>query len=438
MPRGMGLSARLGLALVAFVVAGSLLLIGWLGHLERAQSRRVFEALANADADFIRELNLPRSDKLALDLSRLLKMLVFFRHNSGRMIPAADERLLDELRRLPASSAVSQLAERRSAMVINLDGENDVIFVRDEPAVAVSLTQPSTLVALAAFWLLSLALAFAVTRGVVRPLASLTKKLPHVFGDAAPSLPEARRSDEIGKLAGALLDARARLGEERARREQAERLALLGRVATGLAHEIKNPVASIQLHAQLIEGAALDAEAASSLQMIGSESRVIEGLVNQWLYVARPEQPRMSRLDLREILLRMIETMQAQAAHSSVVIEARLPDPVHVAGDQQRLAQAFRNLALNAIQAMPRGGTLVIEGTSVDDVARVTFADSGTGFSADALAHGSELFFSEREGGMGIGLNVVKEVIAHHGGTLSLENPPLGGARVTVTLPLVD
>lgn len=421
---------RFGIAFLVFVVAGSLLLLAWFGHQEQQQSARLFVALARADADFIRELKLPRSEKLADDLGRLLKMKVYFRSRDGKLMPTTQ--LV-----LPVAepgARVVKLPGGREALALRLDEAHDVVFVR-AGTTGTSIKQPGTFGALAVFWLMSLALAWAVSQGVVRPLSNLTRRLPQMFGETAPDVPEAARSDEIGQLASALLDARARLTEERLLREQSEKLALLGRVATGLAHEIKNPVASIQLHAQLVDDAALDAEARKSLAHIQSESRVIDGLVNQWLYVARPAPPSTSLMDAREILTQTIDTIRAQASHADVEIKLDLHGDMPLRGDRQRLAQAFRNLAINAIQAMPSGGTLSIAGTTSAQAHRITFTDTGPGFSERALKNASDLFFSEREGGLGIGLNVVKEVITHHSGTMKCANVSPHGAEVTITLP---
>ena len=425
-----GLAARFGMAFLVFVVTGSLLLLAWFAHQEREQSAKVFVALAKADVDFIRELRLPRSEKLAGDLGRLLKMEVYFRSRDGQTMPTTT---------LPLPSATGDHAVKldngREALAMKLDNAHDVIFVRSTAAVA-SITQPGTLGALGAFWLLSLALAWAVARDVVKPLSNLTRRLPTLFGDASPAVPEAARSDEIGQLANALVDARTRLNQERLLREQSEKLALLGRVATGLAHEIKNPVSSIQLHAQLVDTGSLDAEAKRSLDLIRGEACVIDGLVNQWLYVVRPAPPGTSPLDARDVLHQVIDTVRAQADHANVQITTALDPPLLIRGDRQRLSQAFRNLAINAIQAMPTGGTLTISGKKESNSVVITFTDTGPGFSAAALAGAADLFFSEREGGLGIGLNVVKEVITHHGGWLNLANVEPHGARATITLPM--
>jgi signal transduction histidine kinase len=279
------------------------------------------------------------------------------------------------------------------------------------------------------------------------------------------------------------------LARERLKRAQTERLAMLGRVATSLAHDIKNPLASIQLHAQLMTPSY--GEDAKALKMIESESEVIAGLVNQWLHLANPLPPKLVKLDVVECVTAVVQKLEAQARHTVVDIENGLVGPIWVMGDAQRLSQAFRNLIVNAIQAMPRGGKLRItadgqpltqplpevdldakethrrgEGNRFEDTSTripsprptaapkgkehfgersgegssknfitIRFADSGLGFSAAALARGMELFFTDKEGGMGVGLNIVASIVAAHGGRLELQNDPKGGAVIRVSLP---
>ena len=223
------------------------------------------------------------------------------------------------------------------------------------------------------------------------------------------------------------------LARERLKRAQSERLAMLGRVATSLAHDIKNPLASIQLHAQLMTPS--DDEDAKTLKMIESESEVIAGLVNQWLHLANPLPPKLVKLDVTECVAAVVRNLEAQARHTVVDIENGLVGPIWVMGDAQRLSQALRNLIVNAIQAMPRGGKLQISAESHENTVSLRFADSGSGFSETALARGTELFFTEKEGGMGVGLNIVASIIEAHGGRLELQNDPKGGAVIIVSLP---
>jgi signal transduction histidine kinase len=319
--------------------------------------------------------------------------------------------------------------------------EKDVsmIFVRRVEPVVGFLFKPETLVVLAVFWIFSVGLAWALARGLVRPLRLLAQRLPHIEDDAEASLPGAERNDEIGQVARAYLDTRAQLGAERARRERAERLALLGRMATGLAHEIHNPLSAIRMHAQLIDSAPAAEQPAvlrESLPVLLGETAKIEGLVNQWMFLARPAPPQTAPADLAEIVAGVVRTLGPQAAHARVQIASDLPAGLRASVDSRRIAQAVGNIVINAIQAMPSGGTLTITGWRGDSV-RLIFRDTGSGFSPAALAQHTELFFSEKEGGMGIGLSVTAEILKAHHGALVVANAPEGGAVVTVQLPLL-
>jgi len=353
-------SWRFGLGFLAFIVAGSLLLLSWLRQRERDESNRLFQALVQADAEFVRRMNLPRSEKLAKDLEQLLGMQIEFREPG-------------------------KLTEGENTVSIRLDDKNDMIFTRKPVASSLSMRDPATRNAFIAFWLVS-------------------------------------------GLMGWLL------ARERLKRAQSERLAMLGRVATSLAHDIKNPLASIQLHAQLMTPS--DGEDAQALKMIESESEVIAGLVNQWLHLANPLPPKLVKLDVSECIAGVARNLEAQARHTGVDIENGLTGLIWVMGESQRLSQAFRNLLVNGIQAMPRGGKLQISAESRDNTVSLRFTDSGTGFSESALARGTELFFTEKEGGMGVGLNIVASIIEAHGGQIELQNDPKGGAVIIVSLPL--
>lgn len=229
-----------------------------------------------------------------------------------------------------------------------------------------SLIRPATLGALAVFWALSLGLAWAVV-------------VPYL---------------------------------------QTQRLAVLGQMAASLAHEIQNPVAAIRLHAQLAGNKTIIAEAGT-----------IETLVNQWMFLVRPEPPRKSPVHLDALLASTLDALAPMAGHARVRIEFTRGGGT-VEADALRLGQVFRNLVVNAIQAMPNGGVLTIDARD----RRVIFADTGPGFSATALARCPAMFYSEKEGGMGIGLAIVNEILKAHGGQLQLANQPGGGAVVTVTL----
>ena len=138
--------------------------------------------------------------------------------------------------------------------------------------------------------------------------------------------------------------------------------------------------------------------------------------------------------DLGEIVAEALRALAPQAEHSGVRIVNEALAGLRAKVDARRISQAIGNIATNAIQAMPRGGTVTVSGCRAGGV-RIIFRDGGPGFSRKALAHYADLFYSEKEGGMGIGLSVSSEILRAHGGTHEVANAPEGGAIVTMRFP---
>lgn len=263
--------------------------------------------------------------------------------------------------------------------------------------------------------------AFFLARRLSRPLEDLAEAAPD-FGEAI--LPErlTGRGDEVGILARALDGARERILNEQALRERSERLAMLGQIATGLAHEIKNPASAILMQAELMEGAAG--------RLVRDEAEEIVGLVNQWLFIAQPSPPRVGMHDLVAELGGMVERRGEVFAYHGVTVELSAPEVFEVECDVRRVMQAVRNVVDNGVAAMPAGGALKILLESFGDEVCLTVRDGGCGFSEEALANFGEPFFSEKEGGMGLGLAMVKGVVEGHGGRLEVFNDGGGVVRM--------
>jgi signal transduction histidine kinase len=426
---------RIAVPFLGLVTAGSLALFAALRGAYVRELRADLTAVASAHASFLKSTAFPVSSNLARDFSRLLNADVYFR--SGDQLlpdPPAPER--EGLLALSAGDPPSRIGADLDALAVPVSGYDLVIGRRVEPA-ARMLAHPWSLVPLSLIWLLAICIAALLARGVVVPLRALATRLPSLASDleSEASVPGVNRTDEIGLLARAFQLTRAELRAERDRRLKAERLALLGRMGTGLAHEIQNPVAAIRMHAQVLERSAGDAAAVSLHNILDSAAR-IDSLVRQWLYLARPAPPERGTVPVRALIDRAVDDLQPVLRHGGVSVAVNANDALAASGDAQRLAQVLHNLVVNAVQAMGGSGRIEIRAAAVPpDLVRIEVADSGPGFSAAALARGRELFFSEREGGMGVGLSVCDEIIAAHGGSLALRNAEGGGAVATVELP---
>jgi len=418
-----------------FVLLGTLGMLAWIESHHRRDSLSRFAEMARANAIFVERLRLPHSPELARNLSEVLGVGVGFRQGQGTIegVPAE----------VQASLSSVGVGEERSLRVGRWEvaqaplpsGTVSLVLLREvRPLAPDQGFLPALIVAL-----LGGGLAMLVARRLVIPLTALTRWLPNLDRDEPDSLPGSvtDRTDEIGALARSLVESHRRLREETERRRQSERLAALGRVATSLAHEIRNPAAAIRMHAELL--AMRDGEERrDSIVLIREEVDRITDLVNQWLFVARAAPPKTERHELVPLVRRVLGRLAPQFDYAGVTASLSGSESVVVDADGPRLEQVVRNLLLNAAQAMPEGGAVSVSVEEAEGEVVLEVRDGGRGFSGEALDHWSEPFFSEREGGMGLGLTLAAEVMAGHGGRVEISNRSEGGALVRCHFPATD
>jgi two-component system sensor histidine kinase HydH len=221
----------------------------------------------------------------------------------------------------------------------------------------------------------------------------------------------------------------------------AERLAAVGELAAGVAHELRNPLTSIKL---LIQTAAQRqhkmALPGKQLQVVEQEIARMENTIQGLLDFARPPELHRVHHDLRTTVRRALNLVEGRAKHQNVAVVEQLPEtPVIVDGDPEQLHQIFINLFLNGIEAMPQGGSLTVAiqaGVRDDSVCRVFVSDSGSGVPQPVLDRIFEPFVTSKEHGTGLGLAVSHRIAEEHGGTLLASNRTEGGAVFTLELPL--
>ena len=258
--------------------------------------------------------------------------------------------------------------------------------------------------------------------------------------------------DERGKPDGVVLALRDRTIQHSLQQvvTERERLAAFGRIAAGIAHEVKNPLGGIRGAAELLELRAADPQTRESARLIVREVDRIATLVDDLMVFARGEKLQLIAVNLHRLLDDVLDLLAHDPLSASARVERHFdPSLPELLADPDRLIQVFLNLARNALQALEaKGGTLIIrtrvsvdhrlvteEGARVPEVV-VEFEDTGPGIPADVLANVSTPFFTTRAGGTGLGLALSKHWVARHGGVLRVESVPGKGTTVRVSLPL--
>lgn len=309
------------------------------------------------------------------------------------------------------------------------------------------------LYALVGVFALGLAFILVLTRNATRPLEDLSEAAAKVAGGDLEVRVPVYREDEVGRLAGAFNRMTEALRERKgleARLAAAEKRAEIGHLASGLAHEIKNPLNALSLgldvlrrrHRPADEAAA--AEQAARIEALRGEIGRLTTLINNFLSYGRPLTLTLSRVDAGEVVRATVDDLAETAERSRVtVVYAAEPGLPPVDADGSLLKSAVWNLVQNAIQAMERtGGTVTVSlgREEPEDGApasvRLAVEDEGPGLEEADAARLFEPYFSRREGGVGLGLAMVKRIVEEHGGRVAAGNRPDGrGARFVVRLP---
>ncbi|MDX2251347.1 MAG: ATP-binding protein [Nitrospira sp.] len=217
-----------------------------------------------------------------------------------------------------------------------------------------------------------------------------------------------------------------------------ERIAELGTLASGMAHEIGTPMNVILGRAEYLMDRVRDEPTKKGLQTIIAQVERITKVMNQLLAFARRKPPERGPLQLKDIVENGLELFQERLEKSRVAVESALDDDCpNVLADGDQMSQVFINLVMNALHAMPDGGTLRVGLAQDQDIVKLTVADSGHGIPPEALPKIFEPFFTTKEfgKGTGLGLTVVKGIIEEHQGTITVDSEEGKGTRFTISLP---
>jgi two-component system sensor histidine kinase PilS (NtrC family) len=224
--------------------------------------------------------------------------------------------------------------------------------------------------------------------------------------------------------------------EERMR--QADRLASLGRMSANIAHELRNPLASLTGAIEVLgsETALGDEERQRLTGIVLRESERLNGIISDFLTYARPAPLDRARIDVNALVEEVLLLLEHGALPADVKLVRTFPDVLHAELDGAQLRQALWNLVLNAAQAMPSGGELSVTARIEGRTLSIIVSDTGTGIPSSVLPHVFEPFFSTKSGGSGLGLALVDRVTRDHGGEVLVHSTPGLGTTVTLRIPV--
>ena len=279
---------------------------------------------------------------------------------------------------------------------------------------------------------------------VTRPVGQLAEAARNVTaGNWETSVP-VNSDDELGALAESFNRMTHELVQQREQLVQSERVAAWRELARRLAHELKNPLFPLQLTVENLVRAReqspeqFDEVFRESSSTLLAEIANLKGIISRFSEFSRMPQPQFQEIQLNEVVQNVVRLLQAQVQSPEGAIQCGLelaPDLEPIAADPELLHRAFSNLALNALDAMPRGGTLTLRTRQQGNRAVVEIADTGTGLTAEECKRLFTPYYTSKAHGTGLGLAIVQSVISDHGGTIGVRSEPGHGTTFTIELP---
>lgn len=291
--------------------------------------------------------------------------------------------------------------------------------------------------------LASAALGLVFILGLTRPVKVLvesTRKLKG--GDLDHRV--AGLTGEFGELGSAFNEMATSLKEQMKKMQRTEQMVVVGELAAGLAHEIKNPMAGIKVAMSVLSDESyISPEDKGVLQKVVAEITQLEGLMKNFLNFAKPQKPRLEPVNVNQALnttltFHLKHHVVGTGGFGKIEIVKEFGELPPTLADPTQLQQVFLNLFLNALHAMPRGGTLGVRTRLEEDgkTIRIEFSDTGSGIREDLVNKVFQPFFTTKPKGTGLGLAISKQMIEQHDGSIAVANRPGGGVLFTIRLPV--
>jgi len=360
-------------------------------------------------------------------LSRVLTL----RANTARLVREEEEAfrigedLIGKVRDVIASTS-TKLAENTQRAMIKIEKTKYILY-------GLVATGP----------LMSAFLGYIFLSGLTSPVNILLESTRKLKGGNLDHRVEGLK-DEFGELASSFNEMAASLKEQMLKMQRTEQMVIVGELAAGLAHEIKNPLAGIKVAMQILsEETGMSEEDREVIRKVAQEVVRLESLMRNFLNFAKPAKPQLAELNVNSLINTVLafyvkSRPSAPERPNAIRMEKDLPPLPETMADAMQLQQIFLNLVLNAVDAMPSGGTLSVR-TSHDmetNLIRIEFADTGKGIARENVDKIFQPFFTTKPKGTGLGLAISKQLIEQHGGAITVAENPGGGTVFRISLPL--
>lgn len=283
---------------------------------------------------------------------------------------------------------------------------------------------------------LSLILVRPIARRITEPLDDLLRFVKKLRQPDVVS-PPLSGPVEVQALHQTFTKMAADLAESEQQLTRAAKLAVVGEMAAAMSHEVRTPLGIMRSSADVLKREpSLSDDGREVLGFIISETERLNKLVTTLIDSARPRLPSKTPLELQSHLQHVCDMLQKQAQDKHIQLSLYAPEPVIIPVDQDQMTQVMVNLIINAIQILPEYGQVIVSLSHDSQFAQISVADNGPGVPPPQQAHLFEAFFTQRAGGVGLGLAVVKQIVEAHGGTITYSTSPWQGAQFNLALPL--
>ena len=302
-----------------------------------------------------------------------------------------------------------------------------------------------------AFGIAGLGIIFAVLASlwiaarISRPIEELARAAGQVAAGDWETRVDIRSLDEVGVLARSFNNMTRQLSEQRERLVQTERVAAWRELARRLAHELKNPLMPLQItvenmvRAKKLPKKQFDEVFKESAATLTEEIENLKTIVGRFSDFSKLPKPQAVEMDAREAVRRVLKLYGPSLEEKHIELGTSISaEPLPILGDSELLHRALSNLVLNAMDAMPEGGTLTVSAVRAKETARISVSDTGAGLTPEECERLFTPYYTTKQHGTGLGLAIVQSVIADHHGTIGVESVEGGGARFVIGLPLME